>query len=120
MADFLESYLRYDRAAARFAIKVWRHTLMHTAEPRALFEKSTGLEHRWLLQWGSELPPHQHMTTTCVGNTRILNMALLHLVADLKSAQRDFFRDIYRRSDLQQNLLKAEEKLSIVSDLKMY
>jgi hypothetical protein len=120
MADFFETYLGYDRAVASFAIKLWRHTLVHTAEPRALSEMTTDLEHRWLLHWGPELPREQHMTITSFGKTRILNMALLHLVADLKSGQRDFFRDIYRRSDLQQNLLKAEKKLSIVSDLKMY
>lgn len=120
MADFLETYLRYDRAIGSFAIKLWRHTLMHTAEPRPLLETSTGLEHRWLLHWGTELPREQHMTITSFGKTRILNMALLHLVSDLKSAQRDFFREIYCSPNLQRNLLQAEEKLNMVSELKPY
>lgn len=120
MADFLETYLKYDRAVASFAIKLWRHTLMHTAEPRTLLENSTGLEHRWLLHWGSELRRDQHMTVTTSGQMRILNMALLHLVADLKSGQRDFLEEIYHRPDLRLNLLKAEEELSIVGNLKTY
>ncbi len=120
MIDFFKTYLRCDRIVGSFAIKLWRHTLMHTAEPHLLLDRSTGLEHRWLLHWGKELPHEQHMTITSYGKTRILNMVLLHLGSDLKLAQRDFFRDIYCRSDLQQNLLKAEEKLSIVPDLKTY
>jgi hypothetical protein len=32
-------------------IQMWRHTLMHTSQPRYLLDETTGRSYRWLLHW---------------------------------------------------------------------
>lgn len=47
MALFEERYLLYGRKESQIAIHLWRHKLMHTAEPRLLRDKKTGEEYSW-------------------------------------------------------------------------
>ena len=47
MADFLEKYLRYPQKESQLAIDVWRHKLMHTAEPKRL--KEGQMTYEWLI-----------------------------------------------------------------------
>ena len=56
MIDFMNKYISLNREANSLAIQVWRHKLMHTAEPRFLADRTTGKTYKWLLHWKEQLP----------------------------------------------------------------
>lgn len=80
METFLAEYVEADAEASEVVVKMWRHCLMHTAKPRVV--KRAKAEYYWLLHWREHLPLEQHMRFTNSGETRILNIGLLYLLAD--------------------------------------
>lgn len=94
MGRFLAEYLGVAQESAALAVKLWRHTLMHTANPQVVRDEASGTRYRWLLHWGAQLPRAQHMTVTRAGHDeRILNVAISYLVHDLISAARRLFAE---------------------------
>jgi len=47
MADFLEKYLIYPQKESQLAVTIWRHKLMHTAEPRELANEDGKTHYGW-------------------------------------------------------------------------
>ena len=93
------------------AVKLWRHTLMHTGEPRELRDPKTGRSLCWLLHWREQLPEDQHFTLTGTKSMQ-LNMALFHLLRDLKKGQRKYLADLGGNNELQVKFRRAEKQLS--------
>ena len=94
MTDFMERYLGMSRRPASMAVKIWRHKLMHTGEPRKVIDRATGKTCSWLLHWAHQLPANQHATTNEQGKEIILQMSLSSFLADLKIGQRTYLRDL--------------------------
>ena len=70
MTQFLITYLHYDQKASRLAVAVWRHELMHTANPRVLRGGKTGMNYNWLLHWSTtECQSTFYMASPRFGNT---------------------------------------------------
>lgn len=86
MLDFMNAYIRAEPEANSVAIQIWRHKLMHTAQPRQLQDARTSKKYKWLLHWYEHLPEEQHYTFSATSDTRILNIGLMYLIRDLKQA----------------------------------
>lgn len=89
----MERLLREEFAAPdpvpELTVKLWRHVLMHRGDPQPLTQASTGLTYMWLLHWSDrELPPEQQLTVSSAGEPRVLNMALLPLLASHSAVTR--------------------------------
>jgi hypothetical protein len=111
MVDFMMTYFDRSRLECSRAIKFWRHTLMHTSEPRVLRNKNTGDDFSWLLHWGKDqMQRPGHFTVTGTSATQI-NMALFYLIEDLKCAQKKYLREMASDTTLQSNFHKAEKAL---------
>lgn len=94
MVEWLVTYVpAVDREVACVAVQMWRHTLMHTAQPRRLRDDRIGREYMCLLHWGGEVPAEQHLTIL-PGNPANLQLALLRLISDLQSALGTFSADV--------------------------
>lgn len=49
MADFLEKYLNYPQKSSKIAVAIFRHKLMHTAEPRIITPKGRKERYYWYI-----------------------------------------------------------------------
>jgi len=118
MVDFIEHYMGCSRQAASMAVKMWRHNLMHTSEPRMLQDPEQGKSLSWLLHWGEELPKADHFTVT--GKTAMqINMALFHLIEDLKTGQRKYLKDLAGSIELLEKFHQAHREIT-ETKLKVY
>jgi hypothetical protein len=112
MVDFLEQYMGYSREALSAAVQIWRHTLAHTARPRALIDPATGGTIYWLLQW---YEPHisraQHFTWSDSAGQRNLNLGMIHLIEDLERAAAAFVADVASSPARQAEMARYEAKL---------
>lgn len=112
MVAFLVDCFGYEETASRVVVKLWRHTLMHTGNPRGLLGTS-GTRYYWLLQWGPEhLPRDQHMKFQGSAQPRILNMGVLFLAQDLQAASTKYFDEVDASPYLQRRLLDVERELA--------
>ncbi len=110
MRKFMCRHVGWDNTTAHVAIKFWRHTLMHTASPRTLYEVESTREIKWLLHWGDEhLPRIQHMTL--LENPKILNMSLVGLIEDISNASDCYRLELINDPKLQNNFLKWNNAL---------
>ncbi len=95
MRAFMEQYLYPQRVhEIRVAVQLWRHTLMHTSEPRRLRDKRTNQEYEYLLHFGDWLPREQHFTFASQPTTEILNVAITYLVDDLRTGTDKYLNDL--------------------------
>lgn len=109
MRRFLTHYLGADRDVAVVAVKLWRHTLVHTANPQILTDKASQLRHRWLLHWATQLPREHHMTITSTGpNDSVLNAALFYFVADVRRAAGQLFDDAARDQAIRDRVVAVD------------
>ena len=92
------------------AVHLWRHKLMHTAGPRQVTEKRTGVAYKWLLHWWEHLPREQHFTFGG-GSPRVLNLGLVYLIEDLQKAWAAFAADVRSSQELRANLEQAQAEL---------
>ncbi len=113
MINFMDKYISPNREAYNVAVKCWRHVLMHTAEPRRLQESNTKVEYDWLLHWWRELPAEQHFAFQHVTpNRKILNLGLIYLIADIRSALQRYLDDVTADPALQHNFERYRATLS--------
>ncbi len=103
MADFLKQYLEYPPFESQLAINLYRHKLMHTAEPRSLKEKDGSKSYDWLLADRSS----KHWTIENRGDApHLFHCGLWNLLDDLERAvfsPSGYFKDLTKDSNLQGN-----------------
>lgn len=112
MRKFLHQYVGASREAAAVATQLWRHTLMHTANPRMLIDQASGRTYRWLLHWREHLPREQHMQFQRTDGESILNVGLMYLVEELAAAARRAFADAENSPQLRDRFLRVSKDLS--------
>lgn len=113
MVRFMHGHMDYDEFASFVAIKMWRHKLMHTAQPRPLIG-SSGKRYRWLLHWWGELPQEQHMQFQ---NEPILNVGLMWLLDDLRESAARFFDAVSRSVEMQERLHTAHSEMETPEEI---
>ena len=112
MLCFMNTYMRSQKEENRVAIKTWRHSLMHTARPRALLHAQTARKHKWLLHWYKHLPEEQHYTFNDDTDVRILSIGLVYLIRDLKKAVDNYDKELLTSIKLQAKFSRFQTKLS--------
>ena len=111
MENFAADYLGASAAAAAVSVKMWRHTLVHTAGPRVLEDPGTGRRIRWLLHWRDHLPRSQHLTFADSGTDLILNLGFLYLAEDLSAASASLFDQLGASGDARREAVALHQKL---------
>jgi hypothetical protein len=121
MIEFMQKYgVSTDREACDVAVQIWRHKLMHTAEPRTLMEKGSGIRYRWLLHWSVDhLPREQHFVLTQTGNRKKLDLALICLIEDLRKALDAYLGDLASESSLQSNFQKVDAEMQSEQEFRL-
>lgn len=101
MVDALDRRAGIGREAGSVAVHVWRHGLLHTGEARKAVAAS-GQIYRWLLHWGPNELPDDHNWTFPVDprGERILNLSLLRLISDLRTAAASYARELGANPEL--------------------
>ena len=95
MTDFMEKYVGPNRRAHRTAVKIWRHTLAHTALPRNFQDVATGRVMHYMIQWHSSDMRHQpHYTFSSIPRGEILNLSCLSFIQDVEAAAERFVKDL--------------------------
>ena len=111
MIDFMRYYMGKARLESSVAVQMFRHKLMHTSEPRKLFDSASGQVYGWLLHWSPEkLQGGQHFT---VGPSGILQLTLLGLIDDLKGGLEKYLDELEKDERLQWKFEKAEAELNL-------
>jgi len=111
MVDFMQTYLSPNRESCNVAVQIWRHKLMHTGEPRSLVDERTGKTYRWLLHWSEHLPADQHFTFSETPDPKVLNIGLIYLIGDLKTALEKYVADLSADAELQTNFERVERDI---------
>ena len=109
--DFMDRYFGTNHEANSVAVQMWRHKLMHTAQPRYLRDSEAGILYQWLLHWGSHLPQEQHFTFTTTASSRILNLGLVYLITDLRRAVERYRTELASEAKLQAAFREVEGEL---------
>jgi hypothetical protein len=112
MRRFLEDQLGTSSEPAAVAVQLWRHTLMHTANPRTLVDLGSGRTYRWLLHWREHLPREQHMKLQQAGGDSVLSVGLMYLVEDLAAGVRGALADAETSAELRERFLAVSGALS--------
>jgi hypothetical protein len=116
MRTLLIDYLDASEDAAAVAVKLWRHTLMHTGNPQPLIERSSGKRYNWLLQWRDHLPRDEHMEFQHASqDEEVLNVGLLYLVEDLLAGAERLFAEAGGSEELRQRALRMHAVISAPS-----
>lgn len=105
IADFLEKYLYYPQKESQIAINILRHKLMHTGEPRLMYEKSTNKNYDWNLCNITE-KHFQFEKLQKTENFYILYVGIYNLIDDLKVGifgSNGYFCELENNKDLQKN-----------------
>lgn len=110
MVDFMTNYMQFEKEACWVAVQMWRHQLMHTGEPRYLRDESRGITYTWLLQWWEHLPADQHFRL----DSGKIDIGLVYLIRNLKTALGKFLHDISGDLQLQMNLEKIEKEIGTI------
>lgn len=113
MARLLRDYLGSPPEEAEMAVRLWRHTLMHTGSPRVLVDQDSGRRLRWLLHWRDELPRSHHFTFVRTDSDTILNLGAVYLVEELVSAVNHLFKDLAESPPLREQVERVEAELSV-------
>lgn len=109
MIQFMERYLHHNKMEEhRVAVKLWRHTLMHTAEPREVLNVSTKTGYRYLLHFGDWLPRTDHYTFDLLPSGKSLKIGITYLADDLKCALDRYLIDLDNDARLQDKYLNAD------------
>ena len=111
MVQFMDRYFCTNHEANSDAVQMWRHKLMHTAQPRYLRDPDTGTLYNWLLHWEEHLPQEQYFTFTATADTRTLNLGLVYLIRDLHRAVERYRTELASNAELQDAFRKVEGEL---------
>ena len=109
MAAFLDDLFGVSSEASDVAVKMWRHVLVHTGQPREV--KSHGARYSWLLTCVDDFPRDQHFRFQPVEPPRVLNLALHFLVEDLRVAAHRLFADFQGNPEKQRRVESVSEAM---------
>ena len=113
MVDFMDRYFGYHREAHSVAVKLWRHTLIHTARPRPLRHASSGKTVLWLLHWHEQhLPREQHFTFAYSDDRQVLNIGVLCLLEDVERAAIAYLDECDDSPVLRERAVAAHRRLN--------
>jgi hypothetical protein len=105
-------YLGYERRASKVAVAIWRHKLMHTAQPRVLRAKN-GID-RFTWETGVDLTDHVKLSPTGAPNEFVLRFDSYAVVRDLRRGvlgPSGYLFDLCASPDLQQKFLKCYNEM---------
>ena len=111
MRKFLSAYTGARPDAAAVAVQMWRHTLMHTANPQPVLEKGTGKVYGWLLHWREHLPRDQHMRFQQPGREVVLNVGLSYFLEELGWGAERLFEEAGCTPRLRDQIAQAHSEL---------
>jgi hypothetical protein len=111
MVQFMDQYVCTNHEANSVAVQMWRHELMHTAQPRYLRDPDTGTLYVWLLHWEEHLPQEQHFTFTTTAGIRTLNLGLVYLIRDLRRAVERYCTELSSKVGLHDAFREVEGEL---------
>jgi hypothetical protein len=110
MRQLVVDYMNATTDAAAVCVQMWRHILMHTANPRVLTEARLGKAYRWLLHWGPDhLPKDQHLHLQPDG--RVLNVGLIYLLEDVTTTGNKVFAEAIGHIKRESIVLNAQRDL---------
>lgn len=111
LVEFMVRYLGYERRASKVAVTIWRHKLMHTAQPRVLRAKNGD---RFTWETGTDLTDHVRLSPTGEPNEFILRFDSYAVIRDLRRGvlgPSGYFSDLCGSPDLQQKFLKCYNEM---------
>jgi len=111
MIGFMNKYIRDATEKNSVSVQVWRHKLMHTANPRILKNNDTNKQYQWLLHWYEHLPIEQHFTFSETTDRKILNIGLVYLVRDIEGALSRYEENLSNSQELENNFKSHSSKL---------
>lgn len=113
MRRLLIDYLKVADRPAAIAVQLWRHTLMHTSDPRAIRANLSGHIVHWLLHWREHLPRDQHMTVTAEGgpDEETFKTGGLYLLNDLRKGTVLLFTDLAATPESQAAVVAAHDAM---------
>lgn len=109
MVAFMDTYLYANKKEEHeVAVKLWRHTLMHTAEPRDVYLQTPNIGYKFLLHFGDWLPISDHYTFDILPGGKSLKLGIVYLVEDLRQALDHYLSNLDNDPGLQQKYLDAD------------
>lgn len=106
LVDFMVEYLGYDQRASKIAVAIWRHKLMHTAQPRVLRSRNGIDQFTW--ETGIQLKDHVTLSATGKPNEFMVRFDSYAVVCDLRQGvfgRTGYLADLCASRDLQQRYL---------------
>ena len=108
MTALLVSHFSCTEAAAEMAIKMYRHTLMHGANPRNL--KRGDRYVAWLLHWGEPwMPRSANLTKHTTGTLDVIQVSVEALVDSIRDVARKRF-EVWRSDVGARDRVEAVER----------
>lgn len=114
MSEFLAKYLNYDSNVSEKILKVFRHILVHTAEP-SITEKlyKSGIK-GWILSELADEGDHWTIKSYASKNM-VIHFAAGNFIRDLKTGvlgELGYFNDLVRMQSLQDNYINFYKELN--------
>jgi hypothetical protein len=114
MSEFLEKYLNYDINVSKKIIKIFRHLLVHTAEP-SVTEKlyMLGIKGWVLSEWAED---NDHWTIkSYTSESMVIHFAVGNFIRDLKTGvfkEKGYFNELAAEQTLQDNYVNFYNELN--------
>ena len=113
MISFMRQYLDFPDTESRVAVKLWRHTLMHTAQARIIVDSKAGVTYAWLLVWTSEETTDRPLRIV----DKKLHMCLILFLRALKAGVDRYYEGLPIDPQMQDRARAALSKLDAKADL---
>ena len=111
MTEFMVSFMGIDEKAARVAVEMFRHSIVHTGIPRPSSDKTSGVRFLWLLHWGDDhLPRADNLALQ--PNGYVVNLSLLGLLDELKVGLSRYLQALSTDQSLIDNYNAVEAQLA--------
>ncbi len=112
LVDFMVKYFGYERRASTVAVAIWRHKLMHTAQPRVLRARN-GID-RFTWETGINLKDHVTLSPTGTPNEFMVRFDSYAVIRDLRRGvlgPSGYFSDLCTSPDPQQKCLACYNEM---------
>lgn len=112
LVAFMVKYLGYGQRASTVAVAIWRHKLMHTAQPRVLRAHSGSDNFKW--ETGINLADHMTLSPTGTPNEFLVRFDSYAVVRDLRKGvfgPTGYYSELCRSADLQRNYVACYNEM---------